>query len=188
MDPKRLMFLLVPDGSAARRVRRLVAARGGRTGLLVGSWPELIDWARRGYLVPAPDSDAFEARLGTALGTLTDAFWAESWSIAPAETGESVCSALTEIISAGDPSGDVATLDIAGLAVRRSAVIAQVNGKHPVMAAKSSAQCPPVVERAEKPVQDNQGLPCPIAFMVKIHVLCGKTFRLYKGGASINIH
>jgi hypothetical protein len=113
-----LTFLLVPDAGAARRLRRLVAARGGRTGVLVGWWPELVEWARHAYLAPAPDSDAFGARLGTALGTLTDAFWAESWSIAPAETSAAVCAALTEILSASDPSGDIATLEVGGLAER----------------------------------------------------------------------
>jgi hypothetical protein len=108
----------VPDASAARRVRRRVAEGRGRTGLLVGSWPELIGWARRAYLAPEPDTETFGARLGTALGTLTDAFWAESWSIAPVETSAAVCAALTEIISASDPSGDIATLDVGGLAER----------------------------------------------------------------------
>lgn len=116
--PKALLFLLVPDASAARRVRRRVAEGRGRTGLVVGSWPELIDWARRAYLVPAPVTETFGARLGTALGSLTDAFWAESWSIAPAETSAAVCAALTEIISASDPAGDMSTHDVGGLAER----------------------------------------------------------------------
>lgn len=118
MTPRALLFLLVPDGSAARRVRRLLAKRGSCSGVLVGSWPELIDWARRAYLVPQPDTATFGARLGTALGSLTDAFWAESWSIAPTETSAAVCSALSEIISASDPAGDMATLDVGGLAGR----------------------------------------------------------------------
>ena len=116
--PQALLFLLVPDAGAARRVRRRVAEGRGRTGLLVGSWPELIDWARRAYLAPEADTETFGARLATALGALTDAFWAESWSIAPAETGDAVCAALTEIISASDPSEDIATLDVGGLAER----------------------------------------------------------------------
>ena len=52
-----LRFLLVPDAGAARRVRRLIAERGACTGVVVGTWPELVEWARRSYLLPEPGED-----------------------------------------------------------------------------------------------------------------------------------
>ena len=51
MTKEALSFLLVPDASAARRVRRLMAEQGARSGVVVGTWPELVEWARRSYLV-----------------------------------------------------------------------------------------------------------------------------------------
>ncbi len=51
MDAHGLKFVLVPDASAARRVRRLIAERGACSGVVVGSWTELVDWARSAYLV-----------------------------------------------------------------------------------------------------------------------------------------
>ena len=52
-----LRFLLVPDAGAARRVRRLIAERGACSGVVVGAWSELVEWARRAYLLPAPAED-----------------------------------------------------------------------------------------------------------------------------------
>jgi len=116
--PERsLLFLLVPDGSAARRVRRLVVEQGARSGVVVGSWPELMDWARRAYLVSIPDGQ-FEDRFRTALAALTDAFWSESLEVALVETGQAVLSALTEVLSATDPFGDIATVEIERLPER----------------------------------------------------------------------
>ena len=57
MTKEALSFLLVPDAGAARRVRRLIAERGACTGVVVGTWPELVEWARRTYLLPAPADD-----------------------------------------------------------------------------------------------------------------------------------
>ena len=65
--PDALQFLLVPDAGAARRVRRLIAEQGACTGVVVGTWPELVEWARRSYLLPAP-ADDWDAVFGAALG------------------------------------------------------------------------------------------------------------------------
>lgn len=45
-------FLLVPDGSAARRLRRMLATHAPCQGVLVGTWPELIEQAKSAYLIP----------------------------------------------------------------------------------------------------------------------------------------
>ena len=52
-----LHFLLVPDKAAARRVRRAIASRGACAGTVVGTWGELVDQARKAYLLPPVDAD-----------------------------------------------------------------------------------------------------------------------------------
>lgn len=110
-DPSRtepatvLTFLLVPDASAARRVRRLLAERGARSGLLVGSWGALIDTAQRVYLAPTQE-DGWAEVFEQALAALPDAFWARSFAVAPVETAQAVETALVQLLSAhpvGEP-------------------------------------------------------------------------------------
>lgn len=105
---RSLQFVLVPDAGAARRVRRRLAERGARSGTVVGTWPELLDWARRAYLVSAP-GDVWGEALRRALGAVSGAFWCESFAVAPEETAETVGSALHRVLSASDPhAGSVA--------------------------------------------------------------------------------
>ena len=84
-----LRFLLVPDAGAARRVRRLIAERGACSGVVVGAWPELVEWARRAYLLPVPTDD-WDQGFATALDQLKDSFWSESFKVAPVETAAAV--------------------------------------------------------------------------------------------------
>jgi len=70
-------FLLVPDKAAGRRLRREIAARGARCGVVVGTWAELVAHAQRAYLVTSPATD-WDARLGEAARKVPDAFWVES--------------------------------------------------------------------------------------------------------------
>jgi hypothetical protein len=39
-------FLLTPDRSSARRVRRMVAENSPRLGVMVGTWTELVEQVR----------------------------------------------------------------------------------------------------------------------------------------------
>ncbi len=103
-----LHFLLVPDAGAARRVRRRIAGQGARSGVVVGAWPELLEWARRAYLVPVRDGD-WPVRFKTTLASFDQAFWAESFKVAPDETAQAVEGALRRVLSATDPSGNLAT-------------------------------------------------------------------------------
>ena len=94
-----LTFLLVPDASAARRVRRLVAERGACSGMLVGSWGGLVDAGQRAYLVrgsPAGWDEAFEQ----ALAAMPDAFWSKSFAVAPVETARAIETALVQLFAA----------------------------------------------------------------------------------------
>jgi hypothetical protein len=117
MTKEALSFLLVPDGSAARRVRRLVAEQGARSGVVMGSWPELVEWTRRSYLVPAPNDD-WQPVYSAALAAVKDAFWAESLKVAPIETAGAVERALVDLVSATDPAGGFQAPNFAGLATR----------------------------------------------------------------------
>ncbi len=108
---------MVPDGSAARRVRRLIVERGACSGVVVGSWSELIEHARRAYLVPRL-ADDWEAVFSGALAELEDAFWSESLSVAPVETSVAVSSALALILSATDPARGVDEQGLAALPER----------------------------------------------------------------------
>ena len=97
-----LTFVLVPDGSMARRVRRLMSEAGTRGGWLVGSWDALIDAAQRAYLAPVGAADWGDV-FATALATLEDAFWASSLEVAPVETAQAVESNLVQLMLATDP-------------------------------------------------------------------------------------
>lgn len=110
-------FLLVPDASAARRVRRLIAERTACTGVVVGTWPELIESARCAYLLPEPAND-WQQVFSAALSELKDAFLSESFKVAAAETGQAVGVALAAVLSATDSSGDLAVKGIERLAAR----------------------------------------------------------------------
>jgi ATP-dependent helicase/nuclease subunit B len=97
-----LHFLLVPDAGAGRRIRRLLVEQQARGGLVVGSWPEMLEWARRIYLLPEPAGD-WDAIFRAALDEVEDAFWTDSLAVAPVETTEAVLGALVQLISATDP-------------------------------------------------------------------------------------
>ena len=51
-----IQFLLVPDCSAGRRLRRMLATQSACQGILVGTWPELIDQAKRAYLISSEET------------------------------------------------------------------------------------------------------------------------------------
>ena len=76
VNGRPLRFLLVPDGSAARRLRRVLAEQGAISGLVVGMWPELMEWACRAYLVPE-DTDDNDSSFKRALEEFKAAFWSE---------------------------------------------------------------------------------------------------------------
>ncbi len=96
-------FLLVPDRSAARRLRRRIADNGARTGVVVGTWTELLESARQAYLLPEPDGE-WRSAFEEALAGLPDAFWAQSYAVARDETGTAVATALRELLGALGPS------------------------------------------------------------------------------------
>ena len=101
MGRPALHFLLVPDGSAARRIRRTLAQSRARSGVIVGTWPELLARAQDAYCVSPPRGiqTAFEGALESA----EDAFWSKSYSTAPDETERAIRNALIDLLSSTDP-------------------------------------------------------------------------------------
>lgn len=80
-----LRFLLVPDKASARKGRRAVATQGARAGTAVGTWGELVEQARKAYLLPPADPD-WDARLADAVKNQEKSFWAESYGSDPEGT------------------------------------------------------------------------------------------------------
>ncbi len=117
MARQNLQYLLVPDAGAARRLRRILAERSARSGMVAGTWSELMKWACRAYLIPETTDDN-DNGFRKALEEIEDAFWTKSLSVAPVETGEAVKSALIQIVSATDPASDMGIAGLDGLAER----------------------------------------------------------------------
>ena len=65
-------YLLAPDTGAARRLRRLLCADTARTGVVVGTWGELLVHACADYLVPMAETQ-WDAELAAALHALPHA-------------------------------------------------------------------------------------------------------------------
>ncbi|MEO5344002.1 MAG: PD-(D/E)XK nuclease family protein [Gammaproteobacteria bacterium SHHR-1] len=95
-------FILVPDSGLARRLRRHLATAQGRKNVLVGTCNELIEYALSAYLIPAPRC-LDRATLSETLAQWDDAFWSESFAIAPEDTATAIASALHEILAASPP-------------------------------------------------------------------------------------
>lgn len=110
-------FLLVPDGSAARRLRRMLATQAPCQGILVGTWPELIEQAKSAYLIP-PRVHDWNKRFHGALETLSDAFWSNSFEVSPEETAAEVEVALSLLVGATEAGGEIVIADSDQLAER----------------------------------------------------------------------
>ncbi len=103
-------FILVPDGSAARRLRRMLATQSPCRGVLVGTWSELIDRANSAYLMP-PQASEWKTRFHGALEKFSDAFWSNSFEVAPEETAAKVEAAISLLVGATEAGSEVATMD-----------------------------------------------------------------------------
>lgn len=103
-------FILVPDGSAARRLRRMLATQSPCQGILVGTWPELIEQANSAYLV-FPQVSNWKNRFYHALAGVPDAFWSDSFEVSPEETAAEVEAALSHLVGATEAGGDIVIMD-----------------------------------------------------------------------------
>ncbi|MCY4050839.1 MAG: PD-(D/E)XK nuclease family protein [Gammaproteobacteria bacterium] len=98
-------FLLVPDGNAARRLRRIIATQTPCMGVKIGTWPELIEQARGAYLISKRSSD-WEVVFSRALKNVVGAFWSQSLEVAPQETASEVEAALFLLVGGTHPSDE----------------------------------------------------------------------------------
>ena len=113
LNRRALQFVLVPDASAARRLRRLLATNGARSGVAVGPWHDLVDRAREAYFIPALADD--EAEFEQALGNVDKAFWQESFGVAPTETARALRSEFMDVVGASNPDRALADIEITAL-------------------------------------------------------------------------
>lgn len=93
-------YVLVPDSSSARRLRRLISAESARLGLVVGTWSELVEMASRAYLIDVTETDEWQDTLHEAVATVEDAFWNKSFEVAPDEVIQYLSSSLQSLLSA----------------------------------------------------------------------------------------
>ena len=120
---RTLQFLLVPDASAGRRLRRMLATTRARSGIAVGTWHDLVSRARDAYFIAAPaDEDGFEQ----ALRGVDGAFWQESLDAAPAETASALRREFVDLVSASPPATALANLEFAALADRPRRMVGDI--------------------------------------------------------------
>lgn len=99
-------FLLTPDRSSSRLVRRMVAEKASRLGVIAGTWTEFVESALKAYLLPDPD-DSWNDKLADAAASMKDAFWAKSLVVASDETLASIGATLAMLIEGAGPARKV---------------------------------------------------------------------------------
>ncbi len=100
-------FVLTPDASSARRIRRLLSESRATSGVIVGEWSSLIEHARAAYLITPLDGviDDWHASLTDAMAGIQDAFWSESFKLGPQDVVPEVARALQDLLVAAGPGG-----------------------------------------------------------------------------------
>jgi RecB family exonuclease len=111
-------FLLTPDKSASRRLRRIVAENSARVGVIVGTWPELLSALVQNYHLPEP-ADIWETSLQASAIELTDAFWSRSLEVAEKETLVAVEEELLKLLEGTSPGKELSS-DVAGCLPKRA--------------------------------------------------------------------
>lgn len=121
-----IQFVLVPDASAARRLRRIIAENASQSDVVVGTWQELIAQAETAYLIAKSKIDWDEA-FKNALKSLPNAFWSESLKVAEAETMTSVQNALSLVVAATNPNEAISFADSDQLKARPRKHLSDLN-------------------------------------------------------------
>lgn len=109
-------FILVPDKSAARRLRRMAATASARVGVQVGTWPELVSLAQKSYLLPS-SPDEWRSRLDSALESLSDSFWSKSLHHVPSDRQQIADAVERTLVTLLEGAGPVGRLDAVNPAV-----------------------------------------------------------------------
>ena len=103
-------FLLVPDSSAGRRLRRLLAEDSARSDVVVGVWRELLTLASDNALIPCPPDASWREALQHALSNATNAFWLESYEASPAETTAVIGDVYSSLLAETEPQSGLKPL------------------------------------------------------------------------------
>ena len=117
MESACLKFLLLPDASAARRTRRLLAERGYGVGVGVGTWTELLEACRVSYIPVLPPCD-WDERFANATRADDTAFWHGSLAVAPKATRAAVYHALLDLMTTREPDAPPVDPDSSQLSAR----------------------------------------------------------------------
>ena len=75
-------------------------------GLIVGTWPELIEQARSAYLI-SPQTSDWKARFHSALEKLPDIFWSNSFEVSLDGTTSEMEAALSLLVGETDLCSDI---------------------------------------------------------------------------------
>ncbi len=127
-------YVLVPDSSSGRRLRRLISADSARMGLVVGTWSELVEMASRAYLINTANSDEWQEILYHEVATIEDAFWSKSFGVAPHEVVQYLDSALhTLLYAASSPKLNFSTEQLSKLNPRATRHLLDLQRLHEQM-------------------------------------------------------
>jgi hypothetical protein len=88
----------------------MLATQSPCQGILVGTWPELIEQAKSAYLI-SPQANDWKTRFYSALENISDAFWSNSFEVSPEETAAEVEAALSLLASATEAGSEVVLKD-----------------------------------------------------------------------------
>ena len=98
----KIHFLLTPDHFASRHLRRNITQNSSFLGIVVGTFSELLEQVRVGYLLKKPE-DIWQEKLIEPAQKKTDAFWSRSLKLYPRETTKAVEKALVDLIEGSFP-------------------------------------------------------------------------------------
>ena len=98
-------FLLTPDGSSSRRVRKFLASKAPGLYRIAGPWAELMAQAHAAYLLP-PSSTSWSDKLSECATRQGDGFWAGSLEVAPIDTVAELDAALNRLMDGAGPDAD----------------------------------------------------------------------------------
>jgi hypothetical protein len=100
---------LAPDGSSARRIKKILAEKTPGLYRLVGTWSELMAQVEVAYQLP-PSSGDWVENLEQAASRQNSAFWSSSFKVAPRETIAELDAAIYRLLRSKGPNADLQDL------------------------------------------------------------------------------
>jgi len=98
--PNQTCLLLVPDASAGRRIRHVIASKKIGFGVKVITWIEFLEEIRLAYLLP-PLNDDWNETILQAIKQMGGGYWYQSFEVDPNGTTSTVAATLDEAIRGG---------------------------------------------------------------------------------------